>query len=121
MCLLCHAVLHLAANAAHHVASPSLVDLSSNFIPVDDEEEEEEETYDDIEGVSGPPPPLPGAAQASHSARHRGGPETGEVDEEDDIYEVLPGMRMWLPRIAETHEHPPTQINTQKGCAHKLS
>ncbi|XP_060884668.1 src kinase-associated phosphoprotein 1 [Labrus mixtus] len=55
-----------------------LRDLSSSFIPVDDEEdEEEEETYDDIEGL----------AQASHQG---GGHEAGEVEEDEDIYEVLP-------------------------------
>uniref|UniRef100_UPI0037E9BDDC src kinase-associated phosphoprotein 1 n=1 Tax=Semicossyphus pulcher TaxID=241346 RepID=UPI0037E9BDDC len=69
-----------------------LRDLSSNFIPVDDDEEEEEETYDDIEGVSGPPPPRPGAAQLPHlRGKPGGGHESGEVEEEDeDIYEVLP-------------------------------
>ncbi|GAA6214610.1 src kinase-associated phosphoprotein 1 [Lates japonicus] len=68
-----------------------LKDLSSSFIPCDDEEEEEEETYDDIEGVTGPPPPGPGAGQASQGTKHRGEQEMGEVDEEDeDIYEVLP-------------------------------
>ncbi|XP_042252555.1 src kinase-associated phosphoprotein 1 isoform X2 [Thunnus thynnus] len=70
-----------------------LRDLSSSSIPVDDDEEEEEdeeETYDDIEGVTGPPPPRPvGAAQAVH--KHGRGLEMGEMDEEDeDIYEVLP-------------------------------
>ncbi|XP_042364616.1 src kinase-associated phosphoprotein 1 isoform X2 [Plectropomus leopardus] len=70
-----------------------LRDLRSTSIPCDDDEEEdeEEETYDDIEGVTGPPPPHPGAAQVSHSGRLGGRHETGEVDEEDeDIYEVLP-------------------------------
>ncbi|XP_053270254.1 src kinase-associated phosphoprotein 1 [Pleuronectes platessa] len=70
-----------------------LTDLSSNFIPFDDEEEEEEEEepYDDIDGVTLPPPPGPGAAHASRSAALGAGRETGEVDEEDeDIYEVLP-------------------------------
>ncbi|KAM6964500.1 src kinase-associated phosphoprotein 1 [Tautogolabrus adspersus] len=69
-----------------------LRDLSSSFIPVDDDEEEEEETYDDIEGLASPPAPGPGAAHASHQSGKQGGrQETGEVDEEDeDIYEVLP-------------------------------
>lgn len=117
-CLLCHAVLHLNANTAHHVASPSLIDLSSTVIPVDDEEEdEEEETYDDIEGLTNPPPPRPGAVPAPQIGRWGGGQETGEVDEEDeDIYEVLPGMRMWLPfacRDAQpSHTH--TQTHTDK-------
>ncbi|XP_071319193.1 src kinase-associated phosphoprotein 1 [Trachinotus anak] len=67
-----------------------LRDLSSSFIPFDDDEEEdEEETYDDIEGVTGAPPPGPGAPQASQSRKQGGRQE--EVDEEDeDIYEVLP-------------------------------
>uniref|UniRef100_A0A3B4YSF7 Src kinase-associated phosphoprotein 1 n=1 Tax=Seriola lalandi dorsalis TaxID=1841481 RepID=A0A3B4YSF7_SERLL len=73
-----------------------LRDLSSSLIPFDDDEEEEEETYDDIEGVTGPPPPGPGAAQASQSRKR----ESEEVDEEDeDIYEVLPGMSIWLPHM----------------------
>ncbi|XP_022050253.2 src kinase-associated phosphoprotein 1 [Acanthochromis polyacanthus] len=69
-----------------------LTDLSSSFIPFDDEEEEEEEeTYDDIEGVAGSPAPRP--AQASQS--RGGGQEAGEVGEEEeeddeDIYEELP-------------------------------
>lgn len=68
-----------------------LRDLSSTVIPVDDEEEDEEETYDDIEGMTGPPPPRPGAAQASQRGVWGGGQDTGEVDDEDeDIYEVLP-------------------------------
>ncbi|XP_030255700.1 src kinase-associated phosphoprotein 1 isoform X1 [Sparus aurata] len=69
-----------------------LRDLSSTVIPVDDEEEdEEEETYDDIEGLTNPPPPRPGAVPAPQIGRWGGGQETGEVDEEDeDIYEVLP-------------------------------
>uniref|UniRef100_H3CXK7 Src kinase-associated phosphoprotein 1 n=1 Tax=Tetraodon nigroviridis TaxID=99883 RepID=H3CXK7_TETNG len=69
-----------------------LRDLSSSVIPVDDEEEEEEETYDDIEGASGPPPPRPSASQASLSGMWGGGSDTGAVDEEnEDIYEELPG------------------------------
>ncbi|KAM7381196.1 hypothetical protein PAMA_012173 [Pampus argenteus] len=72
-----------------------LRDLSSNSIPFDDDEEEEEdeeETYDDIEGLTGHPPPRPvGAVQAAQSDIQGGGQATGEVDEEDeDIYEVLP-------------------------------
>lgn len=62
--------------------TPSRIDLSSTIIPVDDEEEEEE-TYDDIEGVSGPPLPRPGAAPTSQSGRWGGGQETGAADEED--------------------------------------
>ncbi|KAI3365467.1 hypothetical protein L3Q82_010558, partial [Scortum barcoo] len=71
-----------------------LTDLRSASIPCDDDEdveEEDEETYDDIEGLSGPPPPWPGAAVASQSGKQGGRQDTGEVDEEDeDIYEVLP-------------------------------
>ncbi|XP_070782972.1 src kinase-associated phosphoprotein 1 [Enoplosus armatus] len=70
-----------------------LKDLRSTSIPCDDDEdvEQEEETYDDIEGLTGPPPPWPGAGQASQRGRQPGGQESGEVDEEDeDIYEVLP-------------------------------
>ncbi|XP_026207114.1 src kinase-associated phosphoprotein 1 [Anabas testudineus] len=73
-----------------------LKDLSSGFIPYDDDEEEEEgeaeeeeETYDDIEGVTGPPPPRPGAGQALPSGKHGG---VSDIEDEDynDIYEVLP-------------------------------
>uniref|UniRef100_A0A3B5L433 Src kinase associated phosphoprotein 1 n=1 Tax=Xiphophorus couchianus TaxID=32473 RepID=A0A3B5L433_9TELE len=57
-----------------------LKDLSSNVIPVDDDEYEDE--YDDIEGLASPPLP-PSVAQVSQH----------EPDEdEDDIYEELPGM-----------------------------
>lgn len=95
VCLLRHTVLHPDANAAHHVVSPSLVDLSSNFIPCDDEEEaeEEEETYDDIEGVSDPPLPRLSTGPVLSSGKRGGVPETWEDEEEedDDIYEVLPG------------------------------
>uniref|UniRef100_A0A3Q3LL45 Src kinase-associated phosphoprotein 1 n=1 Tax=Mastacembelus armatus TaxID=205130 RepID=A0A3Q3LL45_9TELE len=68
-----------------------LKDLSSNFIPFDDDEEEEE-TYDDIEGVTGPPPSRPSAVQAPQSAKLGGGQDTGEADEEEDedIYERMP-------------------------------
>lgn len=75
---------------------PSLLDLSSTVIPVDDEEEEEEETYDDIEGASGPPLPQSGTSLASLSGMWGGGNDAGAVDEEnEDIYEVLPGTSMW--------------------------
>lgn len=90
-------MLHPDANAAHHVVSLRLVDLSSNVIPFDDEEEEgeaEEETYDDIEGLSGPSLPRPGAGQAPQSGKRGGVSEMWEEEEEeedDDIYEVLPG------------------------------
>lgn len=103
MCLLCCAALHLHANSGDRVVSLSLIDLSSSFIPFDDEEEEEEETYDDIDGVNAPPSPQAGTARVSQTGRgewrsSQGGQETGEVDEEDeDIYEVLPGTRIWLP------------------------
>lgn len=73
-------------------------DLSSTVIPVDDEEEEEaeEETYDDIEEASGPPLPPPVTSLAPMSGMWRGGSDTGAVDEEnEDIYEVLPGTSMW--------------------------
>ncbi|XP_040923303.1 src kinase-associated phosphoprotein 1 [Toxotes jaculatrix] len=82
-----------------------LRDLSSNFIPTDDEEEEEE-TYDDIEGVTSPPKPGPGAARASQNTRQGGGQETGEVDEEDeDIYEVLP-EEDFLDQMDESSDKP---------------
>uniref|UniRef100_A0A672Y7N0 Src kinase-associated phosphoprotein 1 n=1 Tax=Sphaeramia orbicularis TaxID=375764 RepID=A0A672Y7N0_9TELE len=84
-----------------------LRDLSSNLIPFDDDEEEdeeEEEPYDDIEGVTGPPPPRPGAAQAPPSGK-QGAPDMGEVDEEDeDIYEVLPGTRTWSSDYANYYQ-----------------
>ncbi|XP_029954708.1 src kinase-associated phosphoprotein 1 [Salarias fasciatus] len=64
-----------------------LRDLSSNFIPFDEDEEEEEEPYDDIEGLSGSAPPLP--PQPQPVAR---GSQDPDVDEDDgeDIYEELP-------------------------------
>lgn len=97
-CLWCHAVLHLDANAAQY-SSPH-IDLSSTIIPVDDEEEEEEETYDDIEGVTG-----------LHLPHLRAAPRAGAADEEDeDIYEVLPGTRMWLLRM----QRHPTHTRTHK-------
>ncbi|XP_062330806.1 src kinase-associated phosphoprotein 1 isoform X1 [Osmerus eperlanus] len=83
-----------------------LKDLSSNFIPFDDdevdEEEDEEETYDDIEGVTGSqqrPPPTPAMVQAQPrpppinnkedwKAKHMRQDE--EEQEDDDIYELLP-------------------------------
>ncbi|XP_028989050.1 src kinase-associated phosphoprotein 1 isoform X2 [Betta splendens] len=69
-----------------------LRDLSSSLIPFDEDEEEEEETYDDIEGVNGPPLPLPGAVRAPLSGKQRGQTESAEDndEEEDDIYEELP-------------------------------
>ncbi|XP_069560668.1 src kinase-associated phosphoprotein 1 [Brachyistius frenatus] len=76
-----------------------LRDLSSNFIPYDDDEEEEgrdveeeEETYDDIEGVAGSSPPRPAPSGKRGGGGGGRGQETGEVEEEDDedIYEVLP-------------------------------
>ncbi|KAI7796628.1 src kinase-associated phosphoprotein 1 [Triplophysa rosa] len=85
-----------------------LKDLSSNFIPVDDDEEEEveevEETYDDIERATTPPPSRPGPAPASvptpskrqppQSSREewedRGRIQEDDDEEEEDIYEVLP-------------------------------
>lgn len=84
-----------------------LKDLSSSFIPFDDEEEDEEEdeedeeeTYDDIERPSTPPSrqvPVSLAAPVL-STTHGGQSEkdkTGTIgeeenEEEDDIYEVLP-------------------------------
>lgn len=126
MCLLHHAVLHPDANIARHVVSPSLVDLSSTFIPFDDDEEEdeEEETYDDIEGVGGPSLPQPGAGQVPHSGKRRGGQEMGEDndEEDDDIYEVLPGMRMWLSRMQRySNIHPHAGTETGRRCTHKPS
>ncbi|KAA0725132.1 Src kinase-associated phosphoprotein 1 [Triplophysa tibetana] len=85
-----------------------LKDLSSNFIPVDDDEEEEveevEETYDDIEQATTPPPSRPGPAPASMPAQgkrqqlqssreeweDRGRIQEIDDEEEEDIYEVLP-------------------------------
>ncbi|XP_064780103.1 src kinase-associated phosphoprotein 1-like [Oncorhynchus masou masou] len=70
-----------------------LKDLSSSFIPFEDE------TYDDIEGVtvvaSRPPwpapfPVLPQQVKASLSSQEEGRPSQWEEQEEDDIYEVLP-------------------------------
>lgn len=57
-----------------------LRDLSSSFIPVDDEEEEEEyeDTYDDIDGVG-----------TDLQPRTRGREDEAE-DDDEDIYEVLP-------------------------------
>lgn len=80
---------------------PWLPDLSSAIIPVDDEEEEEEEAYDDIEGASGPPP-VP---------RSRGGGSDTAADEDnEDIYEVLPGMGSAL-----THTHTLTRLGAWGG------
>uniref|UniRef100_A0AAY5EDP6 Src kinase-associated phosphoprotein 1 n=1 Tax=Electrophorus electricus TaxID=8005 RepID=A0AAY5EDP6_ELEEL len=79
-----------------------LKDLSSNFIPFEDEEEvegEEEETYDDIERAT-TPPLRPGPASADAPTPALSGQEKRktrivaaaeeEVEEEEDIYEVLP-------------------------------
>lgn len=71
-----------------------LRDLSSNFIPVDDEEEDED-TYDDIEGVANETPTRPALASRGGGVG-RGQEIEEEDDEEEDIYEELPGMRMWL-------------------------
>lgn len=110
------------ANAACRVAFLPPVDLSSTFIPVDEDEEEEEQTYDDIEGVSGPPVPLPGAVHAPHSGEQRGGKETVEDnddEEEDDIYEQLPGMRKWLTRMQRSsNSH--SWSYTQKPSRHSV-
>lgn len=68
-------------------------DLSSSFIPFEDE------TYDDIEGVARHPPwpapfpVLPQQVKASLSSQEEGRSSQGGEEEEDDIYEVLPGMR----------------------------
>lgn len=79
-----------------------LKDLSSHFIPFDEEEvEEEEETYDDIERATTPPPapasvPTPSRRQPlqdknSHEEwEDQAGAQEDEEEEEDDIYEVLP-------------------------------
>lgn len=89
---------------------------------MDDEEEDEEETYDDIEGMTGPPPPRPGAAQASQRGVWGGGQDTGEVDDEDeDIYEVLPGTRMWLPRMQRCTTHTHRQIDSEAAHTHTNS
>lgn len=95
VCLLHRAVLHPDTNTAHHVVSLSLIDLNSSLIPCDEQDEAEEETYDDIEGVSGPPLPRPGAGQAPPSGNRGGVPnmweDEDEEEEDEDIYEVLPG------------------------------
>lgn len=75
-------------------------DLSSSLIL--EEEEEEEEPYDDIEQLSGPPLPHPVP-----------GLDTGD-EEDEDIYEVLPGMRVWLECNTHTRTH--TQSLAQKVC-----
>ncbi|CAN9508790.1 unnamed protein product [Ophioblennius macclurei] len=59
-----------------------LRDLSSNFIPFD-EDEDEEEPYDDVEAPAGSAPPLP------HLTARRGSLDAGEAEDED-IYEELP-------------------------------
>ena len=103
-------MLHLQANIT---PSPSLIDLSSTFIPFEDEEEEEG-PYDDIEGVTHLPPPGPGPAQASRNLRPGGGREAGEVYEEDeDIYEVLPGTRRWSLHSRRPH----TETQTGRCCS----
>jgi len=86
---------------------PSLLDLSSNVIPFDDDEDEdEEETYDDIEEVGRVRQSQP--AQASQDSQQGGEQNTEEAEEgEDDIYEVLPGTRMQLPHMVlnQTNTH----------------
>lgn len=68
--------------------------------------EEEEETYDDIERATTPPPPRPGPApapvitpslaQTPRSSREewkdQAGTQEDDEDEEEDIYEELPGI-----------------------------
>lgn len=78
------------------MSSPCLIDLSSNFIPVD-EEEEEEETYDDFEELATSTlPMLPKASQISRQGGGGGGGQEALDAEEDgdDIYEMLPGKRV---------------------------
>lgn len=94
------------ANTFYHIVSPSLVDLSSNFIPVDDEEEDED-TYDDIEGVANETPTRPTLASRGGGVG-RGQEIEEEDDEEEDIYEELPGMV----------GHTLAQINKQRSDAH---
>lgn len=77
-----------------------LKDLTSNFIPFDDDDEEDEveDTYDDIEGVTGSlprPPPAPANVQAQPRPAHKlewRPRDPGQDDEEnmEDIYETLP-------------------------------
>uniref|UniRef100_W5N7E7 Src kinase associated phosphoprotein 1 n=1 Tax=Lepisosteus oculatus TaxID=7918 RepID=W5N7E7_LEPOC len=67
-------------------------DLSSSFIPFDEDEEDEvegeDETYDDVDAVTSPPAPRPAPAPQTQEERKGGQPEAEEED--DDIYEVLP-------------------------------
>lgn len=105
---------------------PRRIDLSSTVIPVDDEEEyeEEEETYDDIEGVTHPPLPRPGAGPALQRGRWGEGQETGAAhkeEEDEDIYEVLPGIEDVVTSRAEMHRPTHTHTDRQEGCTHKLS
>ncbi|XP_069041849.1 src kinase-associated phosphoprotein 1 isoform X2 [Lepisosteus oculatus] len=69
-----------------------LKDLSSSFIPFDEDEEDEvegeDETYDDVDAVTSPPAPRPAPAPQTQEERKGGQPEAEEED--DDIYEVLP-------------------------------
>lgn len=74
-----------------------MADLSSLTIPCEEEEEEEEqdEMYDDIDGLdcqnSGPqrrPNILPGSLGLKQPSE--------EKEEEEDIYEVLPGEKLHL-------------------------
>ncbi|XP_048869607.1 src kinase-associated phosphoprotein 1 isoform X1 [Brienomyrus brachyistius] len=75
-----------------------LKDLSSNFIPFDDEEEdgecEVEDTYDDIETTNSQGTARPVLHPSIHSASSQEDWKSSRLgddeDEEDDIYEVLP-------------------------------
>ncbi|XP_063338238.1 src kinase-associated phosphoprotein 1 [Pelmatolapia mariae] len=73
-----------------------LRDLSSNFIPVDDEEEEDEDTYDDIEGVANETQTRPTPASRGGGVG-RGQEIEEEDDEEEDIYEELPDEELGNP------------------------
>lgn len=80
----------------------SLADLSSLTIPYEEEEEEEieEETYDDIDGIDS----LDSGSQGRPvvSAESLGQKEPREENEED-IYEVLPGEKCHLLVVFPGH------------------
>lgn len=86
-------------SAGFYSVSPFLIDLSSNVIPVDDDEYEDE--YDDIEGLASPPPPpsVAQVLQVSKQIRRQHEPD----EDEDDIYEELPGMPP--PNVKEFKHH----------------
>lgn len=62
--------------------------------------------------MSGPPLPRIGAVPNSLGGRWGGGTEIAD-EEDEDIYEVLPGMRTWLPHV-KTHTYSHRYIHTDK-------